>query len=213
MPTSLYPIYVYNVNMAESNRPTYHHGTLREALVQAALLAIERSRPEDLSLRQLARELNVSPNAPYRHFTDREQLLQAVAEEGHDRLTQSFHALGPNPTVEAIGQAYIAFADQHPTLWQHMFACPLDEDKQLKASASFNILLEAIARRTQTPGDHPNTFESAIAAWSLVHGIATLRIQSPPQIAALLHPDHLEHHLDALTRIAKPKPSISEKKK
>jgi len=213
MPTSLYPIYVYNVNMAESNRPTYHHGTLREALVQAALNAIERSRPEDLSLRQLARKLNVSPNAPYRHFTDREQLLQAVAAEGHDRLTQSFYALGPDPTVEAIGQAYITFADQHPNLWQHMFACPLDEDKQLKASESFNVLLEAIARRTQTPPDHPNTFESALAAWSLVHGIATLRIQSPPQIAALLHPDHLEHHLAALNRISNPPPSIPEKKK
>ena len=67
--------------LARKPQNTYHHGDLREALVQAALREAEQGGPEAISIKALAKKLGVSQPAPYRHFADREALLQAVTAE------------------------------------------------------------------------------------------------------------------------------------
>ena len=64
----------------------YHHGDLRRALLRAAVVILEREGPSALSLRAVAREAGVSPAAPYHHFKDKSELLNAVATEGFNRL-------------------------------------------------------------------------------------------------------------------------------
>src|SRR5690349_14111931 len=69
----------------------YHHGDLRQALIQSALQLLRDEGPEALTLRAVARAAGVSQTAPYRHFADRRALVGAVAEDGFRRLKQAMH--------------------------------------------------------------------------------------------------------------------------
>ena len=103
---------------AES-RP-YHHGDLRRALVDAARRLLEAEGPSALSLRAVAREAGVSPAAPYHHFKDKAELLDAVAQEGWDILGRQMHEAKAGATgmhqLTALGIAYVCFARENPAL-------------------------------------------------------------------------------------------------
>src|SRR5262252_11222873 len=86
---------------ARKPQNTYHHGDLREALVQAALREAEQGGPEAISIKALARELGVSQPAPYRHFADREALLQAVTAEAFRQFTAIMRAAIDQPSARA----------------------------------------------------------------------------------------------------------------
>src|SRR6202789_4395020 len=93
----------------------YHHGDLSRALVDAARGILEAEGPAALSLRAVAREAGVSPAAPYHHFKDKTELLEAVAHQGWDALEVAISAARTNaPTprdgIAAIGMAYVTFA-------------------------------------------------------------------------------------------------------
>lgn len=114
---------------AKSRPRSFHHGNLRQELVDAALAAPDI---EGLSLRQLAASLGVTAAAAYRHFDSRENLLFEVARYGFDRLRQGFAAafdieLPPSNAEEArqrlirLAQAYLQFSDDEPALWRLMF--------------------------------------------------------------------------------------------
>src|ERR1041384_4118115 len=107
-------------HMAEARR--YHHGDLRRALVEAARRLLESEGPSALSLRAVAREAGVSPAAPYHHFKDKAELLDAVAQEGWDLLNvQMREAKDKAETVRAqmnaLGVAYVCFARENPALY------------------------------------------------------------------------------------------------
>ncbi|HEV3056161.1 MAG TPA: TetR/AcrR family transcriptional regulator [Solirubrobacteraceae bacterium] len=110
-----------------SDRP-YHHGNLREALLQAAERTVRERGVQDLSLRELAREIGVSHAAPRRHFVDRQALLDALAVAGFDRLgddlRRALKRAGPEfePRLRAIADAYIRFATRDAALLELMFA-------------------------------------------------------------------------------------------
>ncbi len=98
----------------------YHHGNLRQTLLNAAVLLAEEVGTERLSLRELARRVGVAPSAPYRHFASRKALLTAVAEEATERLrigmvtgvaAQRQHGL---EQLQALGEAYLGWAEQYP---------------------------------------------------------------------------------------------------
>lgn len=98
----------------------YHHGNLRQTLLNAAVLLAEEVGTERLSLRELARRVGVAPSAPYRHFASRKALLTAVAEEATERLrigmvtgvaAQRQHGL---EQLQALGEAYLRWAEQYP---------------------------------------------------------------------------------------------------
>lgn len=191
------PRKVYSVNIVRSahaptrrrsprRRQSYHHGNLRQALVEAALEQLERS-PAELSLRQLARSVGVTVNAAYRHFADKDALLAAVAAAGFRRFSaqQSAAAAGlsdADAALQALGHAYVQFARAHPALFRLMFArrepkpVPSQELEQAGQEA-FRALVAAVAAALRLAPEDPRTLTAAIQAWALVHGLSHLLLE------------------------------------
>ena len=105
----------------------YHHGNLKEALVQAALDLIANKGPAGFTFAEAARSAGVSPAAPYRHFRDRDELLASVAQQGFEQfesqLTAAWDDGRPDtPTAfQRVGKAYLAFARENPAYYSAMF--------------------------------------------------------------------------------------------
>jgi AcrR family transcriptional regulator len=105
----------------------YHHGNLRQALLQAAEAALEARGAFALSLRELSREVGVSHTSPRRHFADKQALLDALAQTGFQRLDAALarklaaRVRSFSTRVTNLAQAYIEFALKHPALWALMF--------------------------------------------------------------------------------------------
>jgi AcrR family transcriptional regulator len=167
-------------------RRPYHHGNLRETLLQGAVRVIAEVGPAAFTLREVARRAGVSHNAPYRHFRDKDALLAAVATEGFRELTRSMReAAGRQPRaldkLKQSGLAYVAFALRRPEHFTVMFDAPVRDSKDpeyVQASEeSFDTLLTFI-RNCQDQGQLPAgpTIDRALYAWSLVHGIAKLAV-------------------------------------
>src|SRR5579875_3579234 len=110
-----------------AERRGYHHGNLREALVDAALALVAAKGPAGFTIAEAARLAGVSPGAPYRHFRDAEALLAEVALRGFNRLAALLAAAWndgrPNPMAafEAMGRAYLGFARAEPAYYAVMF--------------------------------------------------------------------------------------------
>ena len=163
----------------------YHHGNLKEALVQAALDLIAEKGPAGFTFADAARWAGVSPAAPYRHFRDREALLADVARRGFEEFTAALGkawADGVPDTLKAfdrLGRAYLAFAKAEPAYYSAMFEAgvSLDADPQLReASERAFAVLRAAAEKlvAQIPGSRPPALMVALHVWSMTHGIASL---------------------------------------
>jgi len=167
-------------------RRPYHHGNLRDTLLQGALRTIAELGPAAFTLREVARRAGVSHNAPYRHFRDKDALLSAVAAQGFRELTAAMLEAGRKQSsalgkLKQSGVAYVAFAIRRPEHFTVMFDAPVcsNDDPEYKEASeeSFNTLVTFI-RNCQEEGLLPagNTLERALYAWSLVHGIAKLAV-------------------------------------
>jgi AcrR family transcriptional regulator len=167
-------------------RRRYHHGNLREALLQGAVRVIAEFGPDAFTLREVARRAGVSHNAPYRHFRDKDALLAAVAAQGFRELTRAMQDAGELQSqaldrLKQSGLAYVAFAVRRPEHFTVMFDAPViacKDPEYLQASQeAFNTLVNYI-RNCQDQGQLPdgNTLERALYSWSLVHGIAKLAV-------------------------------------
>jgi AcrR family transcriptional regulator len=183
--------YVYDVNMSEVPASTtggdatrsYHHGNLKASLIEAGLLALANTESDELSLRQLAKEVGVSANAAYRHFEDKDALLSAMATEGFRRFTLAQRgAVAGLPDAEerlkASGRAYVAFAQAHPALYRLMFqrlSCAATHPElAMTAIDGMSVLLEAASSLLQAPPDDERVRVAAAALWSLAHGLSAL---------------------------------------
>ena len=167
-------------------RRPYHHGNLREALLQGALRVIAELGPAAFTLREVARRAGVSHNAPYRHFRDKDALLAAVAAQGFRELTRAMREAGERQPkalerLKQSGLAYVAFALRRPEHFTVMFDSPVrgskDPEYVQASQEAFNTLVNYV-RNCQDEGQLPagNTLERALYAWSLVHGIAKLAV-------------------------------------
>jgi AcrR family transcriptional regulator len=132
--------------------PSYHHGNLREVLLEAARKLIEQYGPAGFSLTEAARLAGVSPAAPYRHFRDREALLAEVARSGFERfaarLDMAWNNGIPTPlsAFEQLGRAYLAFARDEPASYTVMFETGLAEASRESipaAERAFDVLQKA----------------------------------------------------------------------
>ena len=171
-------------------RDTYHHGDLKRALTEAALGLVKEKGPKGFTLREVARRAGVSAAAPYRHFSDKAQLLAAVATQGFIQLHEALSAATTETAdltrqVLDMGRAYARWAVTHPDYYQVMFGAELDKSDKpelLTAGArAFDDLLDAIVRCQQAnllPAGDPR--EIAGPTWSLLHGIASLTIGTRP---------------------------------
>ena len=173
-------------------RRGYHHGNLREALLEAARQLIEKHGPEGFSLTEAARLAGVSPAAPYRHFRDREALLAEVAREGFERFGTALRAAWDDgkPTAlaafERLGRAYIEFARAEPANYAAMFETGVDAQTspQLKAAAdaAFDVLLRASQTLCEPlpVGRRPPVALMSLHVWAMAHGIASLFGEGKP---------------------------------
>ena len=171
---------------SEEQRDTYHHGDLKRALTEAALGLVSEKGPKGFTLREVARRAGVSAAAPYRHFSDKAELLAAVATQGFVQLHETLTApTGEEPDltrqVLESGRAYVRWAVTHPDYYQVMFGAELDKSDKpelLAAGArAFGDLLDVIVRCQEAnllPAGDPR--EIAGPTWSLLHGIASLAI-------------------------------------
>ncbi len=171
---------------APPRRP-YHHGALRRALLDAALTALAEEGPAALSLRALARQVGVSHAALAHHFADKAGLLTAVAAEGFALLAADLHAAEQRTgSYREMGVAYVQFAVTHRAHFAVMFRPELyhaDDPAVVTARAATEALLYGPAGRLSADPT-VNPLEAGVAAWALVHGVATLYLNGalPPQL-------------------------------
>ena len=170
-----------------TTKATYHHGNLRQALMDEALLCIKQQGADKLSLRALARQVGVSQAAPYRHFEDKVALLSALASDGFHRLAcEMREAMGPieQDPVGAFqrgGQAYVRFAQQNPETYRLMYSMRAEEfdDEEMESchNEAFQLLERTLDVGLASGAFKPlNKDAIVLASWSLVHGYAQLVI-------------------------------------
>lgn len=183
-------------------RGPYHHGDLRNALIEAATDLAREGGPEAVVLRAAARRVRVSPTAAYRHFSGQAELLRAVKELGQERLARSMEDReeagaggGPDAAeqrMRALGHGYLAFAISEPGLYRVAFcrdslhldpadgAVGQEDGESAWRYRSFGILIEALDALVESgrmPAERRPGAE--ITAWSTVHGLAMLLLDGP----------------------------------
>jgi AcrR family transcriptional regulator len=171
---------------AGTRRGSYHHGDLKRALTDAALSLVAERGPKGFTLTEAARRAGVSAAAPYRHFSDKADLLASVAEQGfvelHSTLVAAVDGAGePSTRLIGLGRAYVRWAVTHPDHYRVMFGADTDKAQHpslaVAAAQAFDDLLDAISVCQEAGvlrGDAPR--EIAGPLWSLVHGVASLGI-------------------------------------
>src|SRR5215510_102090 len=164
----------------------YHHGNLKEALLQAALDLIAQKGAAGFTFADAARMAGVSPAAPYRHFRDRDELLSSIAQRGFEQfeatLAQAWDDGRPDTVTafERVGRAYLDFARSEPAYYSAMFEAgiPLDASAELREAGerAFAVLRGASeALIARLPAERrPPALMVALHIWSLSHGIASL---------------------------------------
>jgi AcrR family transcriptional regulator len=202
------------VNMSPMDKPTYHHGDLRNALIAAALAAVEQDGPDAVSLRDLAQTLGVSRAAPYRHFEDRDALLAAVAARGFEDLNIGYEAALEAPgdgreTLRQASRVYFEFADRRPGLFRLMFDSDLlarDDPPAVliePANQAYHLLWRAV--EAAYPGADERTIKArTITMWSTVYGFIALNRAGrfKPFMVGPLEPDEIvDEVIEAATRI------------
>src|SRR5262245_30264304 len=167
-------------------RRGYHHGNLREALIEAALELISAKGPGGFTFAEAARAAGVSPAAPYRHFRDRDALMADVAKRGFEAfgaaLTKGWDGGRPDPRAafERVGRAYLEFARTAPAYFSAMFESGLSladyPEVRAEGDKAFAVLREACeAIIAPLPASRrPPAMMMALHIWSLSHGIAAL---------------------------------------
>lgn len=168
----------------------YHHGNLRETLINSALALLQEGSVQQLSMRALARKAGVSQTAPYRHFEDKDALIAVLKTEGFQRLTEKMEQVkgadtDPLKRFVNLGVAYIEFARQNPAYFKLMFEHLLnDPDKysemQRAMESSHQCLADVVVDCLAQPGARAiDPMVAEVGAWSLVHGYATLLLNGP----------------------------------
>lgn len=156
-------------------RPTYHHGDLRAAILSEAAALVAEYGADRVSLRELARAAGVSHAAPAHHFTDRRGLFTALAAEGFELLAAALVAARPRFVDAAL--AYVRFALEHHGHYEVMFDKSLLDPADpalVAAEAAAGAELSRGVTTLNDPHAQDDPAGAQLAAWSLVHGFATL---------------------------------------
>jgi AcrR family transcriptional regulator len=181
----------------------YHHGNLREALIEAALKLIAEKGPQGFTLSEAAKDADVTPAAVYRHFAGREDLIVEIARQGYeifaDLMEFAYNEGRPSALAafEATGRAYLAFARRYPGHYVAMFESGLSlnaSPELARAAARASAVLEKAAARLSEhiPKEKrppPAMFSAHI--WALSHGIVELFARGSPGGRAPFPPEEL----------------------
>jgi AcrR family transcriptional regulator len=170
-------------SQAAEARP-YHHGDLRRALIDAASRVLESEGPSALSLRAVAREAGVSPAAPYHHFKDKTELLEAVAHEGWtllDAALAAAKAKAPSAAeaMNELGVAYVCFARENPALYRVMYDTARDREDlpdqmQGDKDSAYCKVRDTLVEAGADPSEALDIELATTAAWCSAHGLAEM---------------------------------------
>lgn len=181
----------------------YHHGNLRQALVEAALDLIASQGPTGFTLSEAAKAADVTPAAVYRHFTGRDDLIAEVARQGYDIFAalMEFAYNDGKPTAlaafEATGRAYLAFARKYPGHYVAMFESGLNlqtyPDLALVAQKARGVLERAAEQLALNlpPGKRPPATMFSSHIWALSHGVVELFARGAPGAKSPFPPEDL----------------------
>lgn len=181
----------------------YHHGNLRQALVQAALALIAARGPTGFTLSEAAKDAGVTPAAVYRHFAGREDLIAECARQGYaifgDLLEHAWAGGKPSPLAAfgAVGRAYLAFARKFPGHYMAMFESGVapgqTPELQAAAARAETAMLRATEAllRTLPEGRRPPAAMVAAHVWSMSHGVVELHSRAAPGARAPYSPEDL----------------------
>ena len=176
------------VSTSNTAERTYHHGDLRSALIEAGLAQLAQSDEKHVSLRELARQVGVSPTAVYRHFPDKKALLGALADAGVSWLGEaqrlaSEAAGGGAAGFAATGRAYVRFALAHPALFRLTFT---HGDYAAAPTQSSDAASQMLRRYAEQFGG-ADAERLTLQAWAVAHGLAMLMLDGrlPPDDALI----------------------------
>lgn len=180
----------------------YHHGNLRQALVDAALRLIEDKGPQGFTLTEAARDAGVTPAAVYRHFSGREDLIAECARQGFAIFADLMeHAFASRPSAlaafEATGRAYLAFARRFPGHYVAMFESGIspniDPDLAREAARARGVLEAAAARLSEhiPPEKRPPASMFSAHVWAMSHGVVELYARGAPGARSPFPPEEL----------------------
>ncbi len=198
---------------ARSSRPragadAYHHGNLRQALLEQAVELARAGGPDAVALRDVQRLAGVSNSAAYRHYADRDALLVAVTEYAEERLADTITAaLNAVPKrgrparravarFRASGQAYVDFALAEPGLFRTVFAPGPARERDVSEAHPFQILIGCIDDLVAT-GSLSAARRAGLdaAAWAAVHGLAVLFLDGPLAVLDSAGKQHIANRL------------------
>ena len=181
----------------------YHHGNLRQALVDAAIGLIEEKGPQGWTLSEAAKSAGVTPAAVYRHFSGREELVAEIARQGYEVFADLMdYALESGKgsdlaAFEATGRAYLAFARKYPGHYQAMFesGVNLAGDPDLaRVAARAGAVLERAAERLSAhipPEKRPPPQMFSAHVWAMSHGVVELFARGAPGTRTPFPPEDL----------------------
>lgn len=166
------------ITLADSLPPArpYHHGDLKNAIVATARAMLERQKSANISFRAIAREAHVSHTAPYRHFTNRQDMLAEVARGGYlelrDALSAARNHADHRERLSALCRIYMGYIADHPALARLMF------ETQILTQENRTALREAAGSIGEEIGIALNDTVLGLSLWATLHGIAMLMLEN-----------------------------------
>ena len=172
----------------------YHHGDLKEALLLAAYALVAERGAENFLLSDACKRAGVSTAAPYKHFRNRDEVLELVVARAFDELTDrsmaaaAAHGEGTLDGIIAMGEAYVRFATERQPLFRLMFGQhpKLKRAEQVVGDGKrcFTSVIEQVARYCERNGVQGEARTIAIRLWTFVHGTASLLIDEDYAVVA-----------------------------
>ncbi len=167
---------------------SYHHGDLRSAILKEALLILESHGEDAMTMRRIAESTGVSAMAAYKHFANRDAILQALAIEGFNKLARVTKRarkksnLAADEQLIAIGVAYIMHGISHPKVYRVMFgqltAGIPDAATKSAADEAYGVLCDCLRDNAETFGfDKAEAETHAFSVWSMAHGMTSLFVE------------------------------------
>ncbi len=181
----------------------YHHGNLRQALIDAALALIETKGPAGFTLSEAAKQAGVTPAAVYRHFAGRDDLIAEAARQGYVIFAETMQCAydGGQPSAlaafEATGRAYLAFARKHPGHYIAMFESGISVNRTADLAAvalhARDVLEKAAQELAQLipPEKRPPPAVFSAHIWALSHGVVELFTRGAPGAQSPYLPEDL----------------------